>query len=65
MADRDPSIPDREAFDRPDLPLSPEMHRIQAEMAAPRGEEYDLYAFERAIEAEDEPHPIDDLEPVE
>ena len=60
-------VPDVEAFDRPDLELSPEMHHVQAEMAAERGEEYDPYEFERASRERvaGAPDPIEDAEPVE
>lgn len=55
-------VPDVEEFDRPDLSLSPEMHQVQAEMAAERGEEYDPIEFERRIQEQVEqmPDPIDD-----
>lgn len=60
-------VPDVEEFDRPDLELSPETHRVQAEMAAERGETYDPYEAERRARqwAEAAPDPIDDAEPVE
>lgn len=58
--------PDAEEFDRPELRLSPEMHAVQAEMAAERGEEYDPVAFEREIESyRGEGLGIDKFEPVE
>ena len=60
-------VPDLEEFDRPDLTLSPEMHHVQAEMAAERGEEYDPYEFEQQSRerVEQMPDPFDDAEPVE
>ena len=60
-------VPDVDEFDRPDLELSPEMHQVQAEMAAERGEEYDPDAFERACKERvaRAPDPIEDAEPVE
>lgn len=60
-------VPDVSAFDRSNLRLSPEMHQVQAEMAAERGEEYDPYAFEARCreQAENMPDPIEDAEPVE
>lgn len=60
-------VPDVETFDWADLMLSPEMHQVQAEMAAERGEEYDPYEFERACEERvaAAPDPFDDAEPVE
>lgn len=63
----DDEVPEVEAFDRSDLMLSPEMHQVQAEMAAERGEEYDPYEFERACEERvaEAPDPIEDAEPVE
>ena len=58
---------DVDDFDKPDLRLSPEMHQVQAEMAAERGEEYDPYAFEQAIDDRRDQWPdlIEDAEPVE
>ena len=63
----DDDIPDVEAFDRPDLDLSPETHRVQAEMADERGETYDPYEAEaRARQwVSEAPDPIEDAEPVE
>lgn len=60
-------VPDVEEFDRPDLRLSPETHRVQAEMAAERGEAYDPYEFERVCreQVEQMPAPIPDTEPTE
>lgn len=60
-------VPDVEAFDRDDLSLSPEMHQVQAEMAAERGEEYDPVEFEQGIrdQVDQMPDPFDDAEPVE
>ena len=60
-------VPDVEEFDRPDLRLAPETHRVQAEMAAERGETYDPYEAERRAREwmEAAPDPIDDAEPVE
>lgn len=60
-------VPSVEEFDRPDLALSPEMHRVQAEMAAERGEEYDPYEFEKLVaeRVAEAPDPIEDAEPVE
>ena len=59
--------PTVEEFDRPDLELSPEMHQVQAEMAAERGEEYDPYEFERHVSelVDQAPDPFDDADPVE
>lgn len=58
--------PDADEFDRPDLRLSPEMHREQAEMAVERGEEYDPYEFERRIEERRDEWPdLDEAEPVD
>lgn len=60
-------IPDLDEFDRPDLRLSPEMHRAQAEMAAERGEDYDPYEFEASLDepVEQPPDPVEDAESVE
>lgn len=59
-------VPDVEEFDRPDLELSPEMHHVQAEMAAERGEEYDPFEFERQCRerVEQMPGPFEDTESV-
>lgn len=67
MAVDDDDVPEVEAFDRPDLALSPEMHRVQAEIPAERGGGYDPYEFERASRERvaNAPDPIDDAEPVE
>lgn len=60
-------VPDVEEFDRPELRLSPEMHQVQAEMAAKRGEEYDPVEFELEIAARRKEMPdLDEAaEPVE
>lgn len=60
-------VPDAEEFDRPDLYLAPETHRVQAEMAAERGETYDPYEVERRAKewAKAAPDPIEDADPVE
>lgn len=59
-------VPGVEEFDRPDLTLSPEMHQVQAEMAAERGEEYDPYEFEELVSSrvDQGPDPFEDAEPV-
>ena len=60
-------VPEVEEFDRPDLTLAPETHRVQAEMAAERGETYDPYEAERRARewVDTAPDPIEDAEPVE
>ena len=67
MAVDEDEVPEVDAFDRPDLELSPETHQVQAEMAAERGESYDPYEVEeRAREwVAEAPDPIEDAEPVE
>lgn len=59
--------PDDRDFDRPNLRLSPEMHRAQAEMAAEHGREYGPYEFERQVDerVEESPGPIADADLVE
>lgn len=59
--------PDERDFEDPDLQLSPEMHQLQAELAAERGEEYDPHGFEERVRerAAEAPDPIEAAEPVE
>lgn len=62
----DDTVPDVNHFDRDDLRLTPKMHRVQAEMAAERGEEYDPYEFEERIgPVKSWEQTLDDMEPVE
>lgn len=52
-------------FDRPELSLSPELHREQAEMAADRGRDYDAEAFEALVEQQLAASPeLDDAEAI-
>jgi hypothetical protein len=59
--------PEERDFEDPDLRLSPEMHQLQAELAAERGEEYDPYEFEAEVRerVDEAPDPIEAAEPVE
>ena len=59
--------PDADEFDRPDLRLSPEMHEVQAEMAAERGEEYDPNEFEQRVRdrVREYPDTSEGAEPIE
>ena len=60
-------VPDVEEFARPASTLAPETHRVQAAMAAERGEAYDPYEAERRARewADAAPDPSEDAEPVE
>lgn len=58
---------DADEFEQDDLDLSPEMHQVQAEMAAERGEPYDPYEFEHRVRerVDDYPDPLEAAEPLE